>query len=232
MPKRKTERKTAHTAFRRIRSLPNFQEVRRRLCAGVSCESVARWLQDDCQMATDAKYPTLVQQLYRYRDTIPLKDRQSTKVVKLYERTDQFRHRVNTLEEMIKVYEYQLVRLNKAIELEDKANMPYGATAKEMDRAMGYLLQIARLKGELGLIDKTGEKDNEGSFDRGVMLGGALSVIAARYGPEAVDKLQHAGKKIQEHLQRMLANPELAGKVKVEVPKHGGNGKESGNGVG
>ena len=44
-----------------------FEEMDKKVKAGVSVEEIARWLQEDLMQLQDVKRETLVRQLYRYK---------------------------------------------------------------------------------------------------------------------------------------------------------------------
>lgn len=214
MKKKRKRLKIADSAAKRIKQLPNFQEVHNRLCAGVSCESIARWLQDDLGLATDVGYEGLVRQLYRYRKHIPIDERKGRPVALLHERVKEQNHRVNTLEELNKLYEFQIQRLDKLISIEDRMQQGLmGQTGTELDRAARYLNQIISLKERLGLIKKGAP---EVTTDVNVAAaagaaGGAMAMLMSKYGDNAPDVMSNIGKRLAAAVHRAAAvKPEMA----------------------
>ena len=194
-------------SFHRLTSLENCAEVRRRLCAGVSCESVAEWLQDDLGLATDVSRAGLIRQLYRYRDTIPLSDRAPKQISRLRARIEQFTHRVNTLAECVKLYELQLTRICKLVDVEDLAEETIRALGPELDRAMKYLRQISELKGEMGREEPTGNDDMPYAATSRERMAGVIQVLEDKYGSDVEARLAWIGKRLNEALQPIIVAP-------------------------
>jgi hypothetical protein len=222
-PKKKVKRaiKVSDTAARRIKQLPNFQEVHNRLCAGISCESIARWLQDDLSLATDVGFEGLVRQLYRYRKHIPPQDRKSRKQALLHERVQDQTHRINTLEELAKLYEFQIQRIDKLIEQEDRFPTTIQVLGNEMDRAARLLNQIVSLKERLGLIKKGAPEvitDMNTAVAAGA-AGGAMAMLMQKYGDSAPDAMSNIGKKLAAAIHRAgISTPQMPAEA-TNAPK-------------
>ena len=67
----KARKKPSSGAFKRLRGLYCFDEMDKKVKAGVSVEEVARWLQEDLMQLPEVKRETLVRQLYRYKASLP-----------------------------------------------------------------------------------------------------------------------------------------------------------------
>ena len=219
--------KTVASAYKRLKQLPVYGELYTKLCAGVTCENVAEWVQDSCHLLPDVKRTALVRQLYRYRDTIPFRHRQPVERPKMYERVEKMAARVNTLDELTRLYNFQLLRIDKVIAFEDSHQVPYPGLGREMDRAAELLQQIINLKMRLGLIKLGGELAGDiVEAESSAMLMGVMATMRALHGPEATDRLTAIGKKIQESLMRGLpAGPPVLNPQDEIIQEPGGNGK-------
>ncbi len=195
-------RLTRVDAFKRIKDLPNYDEVHHKIVSNVSPQSIARWIQDDCGLCEDITSASLVATLYRYKRSIPYEERTPKEMTAIARRVEQFPHELSVLEETTRLYEIQTTRVAQLIDIEDDAGEPLRALGVEMDRGMKYLQQIAELKAKLGLIGDHGEQRSAMDFGD-TMMSGAMAVIQKKYGDGATQKLAFIGKKIHEALQQI-----------------------------
>lgn len=146
--------------FRKIRSLECFDELDGRIKAGISPDEVARWLQEDMLQMTDIQRESLRRQLYRYKSELP-----PSEIIKGHEEPlfirkaiQKMNRGINELDELEKMYLFQLRRISKDAETEDKINKLFKSTSKEIELATDILEKMINLKMELGLLNRQPNK--------------------------------------------------------------------------
>jgi hypothetical protein len=224
--RRRKRKRTADFHFKRLKDLPNFQTIRLKLASGISCESVAEWMQVNVGQCTDVKRDTLVRQLYRFRESIPPAEIAPVQLVKMHQKVEQFTHQLSAHDELVKIIEYQLVRLGKLVEMEEKMAMGVLPTmGTEMDRMVKYLSNLAVLRGEMGLIKPgMGEMmpggSSAGEF-AGEMLAGVISTLTKRHGEDAHARLATIGKRIQQGVAKAMSDEVRTGHLTMLVGPDG-----------
>jgi len=141
-------------AFKRLRSLYCFDEMDKKVKAGVSVEEIARWLQEDLLQLQDVKRETLVRQLYRYKASLPPGQIVTAPPLYLKKAIEKLKRGVNEIEELEHLYLFQLKRISIDAETEEKINKLFSGTAREIQLAADLLVKMLDKKMELGLIDK------------------------------------------------------------------------------
>lgn len=183
--------------FSKLKSLPYFDEIDRRIRAGFAVEEVAEWMQEDLNLRTEIKRESLVRQLYRYKKDIPpaklLTDKEPLYVRKAVEKMGRG---IDELEEMKKLYLYQLKRISIDGSTEEKINKLFGSQSKEIKLAYDMLQQMMQKKMELGILSKAPEKVDV----TGTMTGGILNVTPNEVDEGDKQKLGLAAGKILQAL--------------------------------
>lgn len=147
------------SAFAKLKQSPSYQEVHDKICAGVAIERIAEWLQEEKGEFTNIKRPSLVRQLYRYKESIP-----ATKLADaglpshLWKKIEGMKRGVNELEELEKLYLLQLQRIALGVDTEEKIKFLNKAIRKELELAADLLGRMAELKMKLGLYDEAPTK--------------------------------------------------------------------------
>jgi hypothetical protein len=189
-------------AFPVLSKVPDMDTVSDQLRAGVSCEAVAEYLQDLVGVACHSPQSALVNELYRYRDMIPLAERTVRAPSALDRAVERMPHRVSVLSESTKLYQFQLTRIADLIEEGSGGNR----LGPEVDRAARLLSLVSDVKEGLGLRD-----DDRGDIAPSgtSQAGGALMALMVQYGPDAERRLANVGRKIHEALMRPAQQPEV-----------------------
>ncbi len=150
--------KPSSGAFKRLRGLYCFNEMDKKVKAGISVEEVARWLQEDLMQLPEVKRETLVRQLYRYKASLPPGQIVTAPPLYLKRAIEKLKRGVNELEELEHLYLFQLKRISIDAETEEKINKLFSGTGREIQLAADLLTRMLDKKMELGLIDKQPEK--------------------------------------------------------------------------
>jgi hypothetical protein len=154
--KRVGRKKDSDSGFKRIKELDCFDEVDARIKAGISPDEVARWLQEDMFQLGDIQRDSVRRQLYRFKASLPpaelLKAIEEPLFIK--KAIDKMRRGINEIDELEKLYLFQLRRISKDAETEDKINKLFKGTNKEIQLATELLEKMVKLKMELGLLDR------------------------------------------------------------------------------
>jgi hypothetical protein len=183
--------------FSKLKELPYFDEIDRRIRAGFAVEEVAEWMQEDLNLRTEIKRESLVRQLYRYKKDIPpgelLTENEPLYVRKAVEKMGRG---IDELEEMKKLYLYQLKRISIDGSTESKINKLFGSQSKEIKLAYDMLQQMMQKKMELGILSKAPEKVDV----TGTMTGGILNVTPNEVDEGDKQKLGLAAGKILQAL--------------------------------
>ncbi len=154
----KAQEKPSTGAFKRLRGLYCFDEMDKKVKAGISVEEVARWLQEDLMQLPEVKRETLVRQLYRYKASLPPGQIVTAPPLYLKRAIEKLRRGVNELEELEHLYLFQLKRISIDAETEEKINKLFSGTGREIQLAADLLTRMMDKKMELGLMDKQPEK--------------------------------------------------------------------------
>ena len=162
---RKRKRKTRSDAFAKLKALPFFDEVERKLKANIAVEEIARWIQEDMLSYDDVKRESLARVLYRYKKTIPPGEFAKAEPLYFQKVLEKLRRGVNEIEELEKLYLLQIHRISKDVQTEDKINKLFPSTYREIQLAADLLDRMVEKKMELGLLSREPTKLNvTGSF--------------------------------------------------------------------
>jgi len=154
---RRRKRGSKQEKFEKLKSLPCFVELDAKIKAGISIEEIARWLQEDMFQMTDIQMDSLKRQLYRYKSSLPPAELMNAAEDQPYVRkaVEKMKRGVNEIEELEKLYLFQLQRISRDAETEQKINKLFKSTNKEIELATNMLEKIVRLKMELGVLTKS-----------------------------------------------------------------------------
>ncbi len=153
-PKKSRSKKDS---FAQLKALDCFNEVDIKIKAGVSIEELARWLQEDMFQMTDIQFDSLKRQLYRYKAELPPAELIQATEEPVYVRKaiEKMKRGINEIEELEKLYLFQLQRISRDAETEAKINKLFKGTNKEIELATNLLEKMLKLKMELGILDKS-----------------------------------------------------------------------------
>ena len=154
---RRRKRGSKQDKFEKLKSLPCFSELDAKIKAGISIEEIAKWLQEDMFQMTDIQMDSLKRQLYRYKASLPPAELMNAAEDQPYVRraVEKMKRGVNEIEELEKLYLFQLQRISRDAETESKINKLFKSTNKEIELASNMLEKIVRLKMELGVLTKS-----------------------------------------------------------------------------
>lgn len=220
LPRKKGNSKPKKDGFRRFKQLECFDEMDMRIKAGISLDEVARWLQDDMFQCTDIQHESLKRQLYRYKASLPPAELLKAHEEPLFVRKaiEKMKRGIDEIEELEKLYLFQLRRISKDGETEDKINKLFKGTNKEIELATTLLEKMVKLKMELGLLDKQPEKMQ---FDG---LIGHVPVEMPGEDPRDVDKkmtrMGLIASKLFKAVETMSTEEESAGLEHCDEVKH------------
>jgi len=165
-PRRRSKKGNKQEKFEKLKSLPCFNELDMRIKAGISIDEVARWLQEDMFQMTDIQFDSLKRQLYRYKSSLPPAELMNAVEDQPFVRkaVEKMKRGVNEIEELERLYLFQLQRISRDAETEAKINKLFKGTNKEIELATNMLEKIVRLKMELGVVDKAPDQLNIGGL--------------------------------------------------------------------
>ncbi len=160
IPKKKKDKPKDDGGFKKLKGLDCFDEVDAKIKAGVSPDEVARWLQEDLLQMTEIQRESLRRQLYRYKAELPASELIKGREEPLFIRKaiEKMNRGINELDELEKLYLYQLKRISKNAETEDKLSIMLKGTSKEIQLATDMLEKMIELKMELGLVNRQPQK--------------------------------------------------------------------------
>jgi hypothetical protein len=165
--------------FIRIRQLPDDKHlhIRNWLVRGGEVATLARLMQQDWKVLTDVNERTLAQQLNRYKkvllvDITPEPPEIPTESGAVVSKRTKSRN-IDPMERMVALLHIQERRLDMFIEREQSLKMPLSGVDKVIDATKGLLLDIQRLRFDLGLDEF-----------RGVQPGSVKGMIQRHMNPD------------------------------------------------
>jgi len=155
-PSKNALAKREKESFKKLKDLECFPEIDMRIKAGISLEEVARWMQEDVMAFTDIQSESLKRQLYRYKASLPPSEILKANEEPLFIRKaiEKMKRGIDEIEELEKLYLFQLRRISMDGQTEQKINKLFKSTNKEIELATTLLEKIVKIKMELGILDK------------------------------------------------------------------------------
>lgn len=204
------------TAYTKLKACSSFEEADRRLRLGWPVTEVARFIQEESGEYTDVTFDSLCETLSRYYATIPAAEK-GTGVNSLVARkaAKALSDGLDEVEELKKLYEIQLERIEIDFQHEKNMNKLLPTTWKEIQVAMKLANQSAQLKMDLGLV-----KRQIGQLD--VSAGQHALEAGERYGRESVGKVMadpEARRRVLGLAEKLLVLGAKAGIEAVELDK-------------
>lgn len=144
--------------FQKLKSLPYYDELKKKIIAGIAPEEVARWIQEDMMGYLDAKRDSLARQLYRFKASIPPGELLREPPMHIRKRIEKLKHGVNEIEELEKLYLLQLTRVNMDVQTEEKINKLFAGTSREIQLAADLLIKMMEKKMSLGILSEMPQK--------------------------------------------------------------------------
>jgi hypothetical protein len=141
-------------AFEKLKALKCFQGLHDRIEAGVPCEVVAKWVQDDQMEYLDVKQDSLVRVLYRYKEDLPAAKMTNRAGGYLQKKMEGLKTKVDELDALNDLYLLQMSRVGLAMEKEEGLGFPNSKLWRDVEVAKGILETSVRLKMELGLMKR------------------------------------------------------------------------------
>lgn len=205
---KKSKKQKDDGGFKRLRSLDCFDELDAKIKAGISPDEVARWLQEDMLQMIDIQRESLRRQLYRYKSELPASELIKGREEPLFIRKaiEKMNRGINELDELEKLYLYQLKRISKNAETEDKLSIMLKGTSKEIQLATDMLEKMIELKMELGLVNRQPHK---------TQVEGLIGHMPLPNMPEQLENDQDADKTMTR--MGLLANKLFKAVEKMEV---------------
>lgn len=184
---RKEEKKKER--FMKLKELPYFDELKKKIVAGIAVEEVARWIQEDMLGYLDVRRDSLSRQLYRFKASLPPAELVREPPMYIRKRIEKLKHGVNEVEELEKLYLLQLTRLNIDVQTEEKINKLFAGTGREIQLAAELLTKMIEKKMALGILAKTPQRF-EFSGDLGALT---LSLDGQEGGDVDEDRMTRLG---------------------------------------
>jgi hypothetical protein len=185
----------------RIRELKCFKEVYDRILDGWPLNSIARFIQVQCNECTDLTAAGLVSTLDDFRKTIPPAELTKKRITPVYlNAVNEVEKGLDELAEMEKLYRLQMDRVAIDVKNENNIKKLLPTTGQEVRIAREILSNYADLKMDLGL-----SKRHLGQVDVDARL---LADVAVRYQkPEVATVLNDAQsrKKVLGLAERLLS---------------------------
>ena len=150
--------KSSSNAFKRLKELPFFDELDRRIKMNIAVEELAKWIQEDRMQMTDIKRDSLVRQLYRYKAAIPPGEIAEVEPMFFAKSIEKLKRGVNEIEELEKLYLFQLRRISMDGATEEKINKLFSGMNKEIQLAADLLNKLIEKKMELGILSREPQK--------------------------------------------------------------------------
>lgn len=141
-------------AFEKLKAMKCWPEVDQKVRAGIAIENIAEWVQEERGEYLDAKRDSLIRALYRYKQSLPATQLAIPEPLHIHKKIEKLKRGLRELEEMEKLYLLQLSRISMATELEDKMRFPNSKLWKDVELAQNILLNMAKLKMEMGLYER------------------------------------------------------------------------------
>ena len=158
--KRKLSPRDNPRAYKRLKALSFYDELDKRIKANIAIEELARWIQEDKVQLVDMKRESLVRQLYRYKSEIPPGEIAEVEPLFFAKAIERMKRGVDEIEELEKLYLFQLNRISMDAETEQKINKLFPGMFKEIQLAADLLDKMMEKKMELGILSKEPEKFN------------------------------------------------------------------------
>jgi hypothetical protein len=138
----------------KLKHLKCWDDVDTKVRAGVPIENIARWIQDDKGEYTHVKYDSVVRALYRYKRSLPATALAIPEPLHIHRKIEHLKRGVNELDELERLYLLQITRISDFVATEEKMKFPIKGIVKEIESAKGLLLEMVRIKQDLGLLDR------------------------------------------------------------------------------
>ena len=143
---------------KRLRQMRCFEEFDRKVCAGISPDVIAAWLQDDMDEHMDITHGGLVKAIKRYRKDVPPERIVKDMPLHVRQTIDKLKRGVNEVVELEALYLLQLKRISIDVQTEEKINKLFSGTGREIEIAGKMLGQMIEMKQKLGIIDMVVDK--------------------------------------------------------------------------
>lgn len=131
-----------------------YPEMHDRIVAGVACEQVGQWIQEEKGEYLDVKLDSLVRVLYRYKEEIPAGELKLEPGTYLTRKLETLKAGVNELDALKDLYLLQMSRISLAMEKEEKLGFPNTKLWRDVVVAREILETSVKLKMELGLMKR------------------------------------------------------------------------------
>lgn len=200
-PRIKPVSRITQSKYARLKNSSFFPEIDRRLRLGWGPNDLARAIHEEFNEFRDTSVKYLVKLITRYRDSIPTAELAvgfPSTVIK--RATDTMTKGLNELDEIERLYQIQMDRIEIDYGNEKNINKLLPNTGNEIAVAMKLLNQSANLKMDLGLI-----KRQVGAVE---VNGQLAAEVTDRYKNDTVGKIisdPDARKKVLNIAERLLA---------------------------
>lgn len=147
--------------FRKLKSLPFFDEMHKKIVASVPVARVAKWIQEDKLQCLDVQRDSLIKMLTRYRNSLPPAAFEVVQTVFMERAIEKMNDGFDILEELRGLYLVQKKRISIDFELESKMNKLFNSTGPEIKIAMDLLGKILSTEQELGIAKNVMPPENQ-----------------------------------------------------------------------
>jgi hypothetical protein len=145
-------------AFRDLKEMHCFDEMTKKVKAGIALEEIARWLQEDMFQQTGIKQESLARKLFRYKASLPPAELVKEPPVYVQKAIEKMSRGIKEIDELEKLYLLQLRRISIDAETESKINKLFSSTGHEIRVAADLLNSMMQKKMELGILSKRPEQ--------------------------------------------------------------------------
>lgn len=145
-------------AFKDLKGMHCFDEMTKKVKAGIALEEIARWLQEDMFQQTGIKRESLTRKLFRFKASLPPAELVKEPPVYVQRAIEKMSRGIKEIDELEKLYLLQLRRISIDAETESKINKLFGSTGHEIRIAADLLNSMMQKKMELGILSKRPEQ--------------------------------------------------------------------------
>lgn len=200
-------------SFKKLRALRCFNEVYERIVQGWAPSELARFIQQDRSEYTEVAQVTLMQQINKFRATIPPAVLVNKRMPKEMQRAiAEVEDGVDELKELCDLYRLQRKRMDMDHAIEERMKKSLSTMTNEVRVAKELLTAIADLKMDLGLNTRhLGQMDAELEIKDAGDVFGKESVREVMKDPEK-------RRKVLNIAERLLALPARTQKARDAAP--------------
>jgi hypothetical protein len=195
--------------FKKLRHLQCYQEVYDRLTAGWGLTELARFIQEERGEYKEIPHKGLVEVLKAFRKEIPAGDLVAKRFPEEFQAAKEtFISGINEVRELEELYRIQMHRITTDFTTEKNIGKLLPSMTSEMKEARQLLESLAKLKMDLGLMDRVAQKhSHDVSVEVEATMTATTDGLADQFGSPAVKKVlsdPESRRKVQGVVERFL----------------------------